>query len=76
MKDQELIKKLVEERDEARRQAIKYWILLQCESENQFGTQAECKRLGKIFFNEFGIYPSFGDLLYETPPYDLELIKK
>ena len=76
MQDKELIKKLVAERDEARREAIKYWILLQCESENKFGTQAERKRLSIIFFKQFGIYPTFGDLLYETPPYDLELIKK
>ena len=68
MQDQELIKKLVTERDEARREAYRYWLILQCQLEADLGSVTESNRLLKIYSDNFG-GEYFNDSSSENPPY-------
>jgi len=61
----EQIAKLRKERDEARREAYRHWLLYQCASEDVRGNRAEYRRLSYIYKNEFGSPPNAID----SPPY-------
>jgi len=50
----EQIKTLTTERNESRREAYRYWLILQCQLEADFGGGAEAKRLSKKYSDEFG----------------------
>ena len=63
------IKILTTERDEARREAYRYWLILQCQLEADLGSIADSKRLSKIYSDEFG-GEYFNDCSSEDlPPY-------
>lgn len=63
----ERIKILTTERDEARREAYRYWLILQCRLEADFGSVTESNRLSKIYSDEFG-GEYFNDCSSEDPP--------
>jgi hypothetical protein len=63
----EQIKTLTTERDEARHEAYRYWLILQCQLEADLGSITESKRLAKIYSDEFsGNY--FDHCSSEDPP--------
>ena len=65
----ERIKILTTERDEARREAYRYWLILQCQLAADLGSIADSKRLSKIYSDEFG-GEYFNDCSSEnSPPY-------
>jgi hypothetical protein len=63
----ETIERLVNERDKARREAYRYWLILQCRLEADLGSIADSKRLSKIYSDEFG-GEYFNDCSSEDPP--------
>ena len=63
----ERIKILTTERDEARREAYRYWLILQCQLEADLGSVTESNRLSKIYSDEFG-GEYFNDCSSEDPP--------
>ena len=48
------INRLCTERDEARREAYRQWLMRQCELEADRGTNIELRRLSKIYRDNFG----------------------
>jgi hypothetical protein len=63
----EQIKTLTTERNESRREAYRYWLILQCQLEADLGSVTESNKLGKIYSDEFG-GEYFNDFSSEDPP--------
>jgi len=67
------IKNIRKERDEARREAYRQWLIRQCNAENEYGTQVEYRRLAEIYkavFKEYSlcsIFESSDPAPYELP---------
>jgi len=60
------------ERDEARREAYRQWLMRQCELEADRGTNVELRRLSKIYRDNFGgEYGDDSDNNRDLPPYEL-----
>ena len=65
------INRLCTERDEARREACRQWLMRQCELEAHRGTNIELRRLSKIYRDNFG--GEYGDdsgYNRDLPPYE------
>lgn len=69
-----VISKLRNERDEARREAYRQWIIRQCNAENEYGTQVEYRRLAEIYKTVFKEYPLCSIFESHDPaPYELPI---
>ena len=65
------INRLCTERDEARREAYRQWLMRQCELEADRGTNIELRRLSKIYRDNFGgEYGDDSDYNRDLPPHE------
>jgi hypothetical protein len=60
------------ERDEARREAYRQWLMRQCDSEHEYGTQLAFRKLCAIYLTLFG-KEHIGQMFQfdDPPPYDI-----
>jgi len=61
------IEQLTKERDEARREAYRQWLLRQCDAEREYGNPNEHKRLCAIYREKFNNDPI--DESNDPPPF-------
>jgi hypothetical protein len=68
------IARLTKERDEARREAYRQWLIRQCDAEHEYGTHDEYIRLAEIYKAVFKEYPLSSMFESSDPaPYELPI---
>jgi hypothetical protein len=68
------IARLIKERDEARREAHRQWLMRACDLEHEYGIRSEYNRLESLYIFEFGEKPSCES--DDFPPYELPIQTK
>ena len=72
--EQPTIAQLIKERDEARREAYRQWLMRACDLEHEYGIRSEYNRLERLYIFEFGEKPSCESDNF--PPYELPIQTK